>query len=455
MKKLHFELNMGAAGDMLAAALYELLDETQKKEFIEKMNSLGLDGVSVSVEPSVKCGITGTHFSVKVGGAEEVSEDDHHYDHDHDHDHGNDHDHHHDHDHGNGHDHHHDHGNGPHHHHDHDHHHHHHDHEHAHSHEHTHRGLADIEHIVSHMPLSDECRKNVTAVYALIAEAESRAHGKPVELVHFHEVGALDAVADITAVCLLIEMLAPERITASPVCVGFGSVKCAHGILPVPAPATAHILTGIPVYAGSVEGELCTPTGAALIRRFAEEFETLGPMRISGIGYGMGKKDFAKANCVRAVIGETGIMENAGEIAELSCSVDDMTGEEIGFALDTFLKMGAKDAYYIPIGMKKSRPGVLVCVLCDIGRRDEFVQAVFKHTSTLGVRERIVRRYELSREMRTAQAPRPYGEVRFKLANGLGAARAKIEYEDIARVAREQGISFASARTLLESAIDG
>ena len=135
--------------------------------------------------------------------------------------------------------------------------------------------------------------------------------------------------------------------------------------------------------------------------------------------------------------------------------MDDMTGEEIGFALGAFMEMGAKDAYYIPIGMKKSRPGVMICVLCDSERRDEFAEAIFKHTSTLGVREQTVKRYELFRETLTAQAPCQYGEVRVKLANGFGAARAKIEYEDIARVARERGISFAAARKLIESAIDG
>jgi hypothetical protein len=220
-------------------------------------------------------------------------------------------------------------------------------------------------------------------------------------------------------------------------------------------------LAGLPIYSGNIEGELCTPTGAALIRRFAQNFGRLSDMCVEKLGYGMGKKDFSAANCVRAVLGETWAGEsgneclNGSEIIELCCNVDDMTGEEIGFALETFLEMGAKDAYYIPIGMKKFRPGVMICVLCDTKRRDEFVEAVFKHTSTLGVRERTVRRYELSRETLTAQAPQPYGEVRVKLANGFGTARVKTEYEDIARVAREQGISFALARSLIESAIDG
>ena len=446
MKKLHLELNMGAAGDMLAAALYELLDAEKKAIFIEKMNSLGLPGVSVSVEPSVKCGIQGTRFKVSIDGAEELSEDAHRHDHAHEHHHDHDHHHHHDHEHDHNHDHDHDH----HHEHDHDHHHdHHHDHDHTHHHE--HRGLADIEHIVSHLTVSESCREKVMEVYSIIAEAESEAHDEPVELVHFHEVGALDAVADITAVCLLIELLAPEKITASPVCVGFGSVKCAHGILPVPAPATAHILKGVPIYAGEIEGELCTPTGAALIRTFAEEFKTLQPMSVDGIGYGMGKKDFAKANCVRAFIEETDEVESI--ICELCCTVDDMTGEEVGFALETFLELGAKDAYYIPIGMKKSRPGVMICVLCDHAMRAVLIEAMLKHTSTLGVRASFCRRYELSREVETLTTP--LGDIRVKSAFGFGVQKSKPEYEDLARIARENGLSLREAKKLIESARRG
>ncbi len=429
MKSLYLSLDMGAAGDMLAAALYELLDDEKKQEFIDKMNAILPEGVCVAAEPNVKCGITGTHFAVSVNGEEELSEDDHehhHHHHEHDHDHDHHRDHHHEHDHAHDHEHEHDHGH----------------------HHHEHRGLADIERIVSGMPLSERCRNDIMAVYALIAEAESKAHGRPAELVHFHEVGALDAVADITAVCLLIEMLAPDSIAASPVRTGFGSVKCAHGILPVPAPATAHILMGIPSYAGEIRGELCTPTGAALVRHFAREYSHQSEMRVERIGYGMGKKDFPQANCVRAVLGKTD--EGSGEIAELVCSVDDMTGEEIGFALEALLDMGARDAYYIPIGMKKSRPGVMLCVLCDKARREEFVRAVFKLTSTLGVRERACKRYELERGIEAVQTE--FGEMRVKKACGFGVKKEKAEYEDAARLARERGVSIFEAKRLIESA---
>ena len=278
MKTIYLDLQMGAAGDMLSAALFELLDEKQKEQFLKKINDAGIHGVSVSAQPSVKCGITGTHFTVLVEGEEE-GEHEHHHDHEHE-------EHHHEHSH----------EHEEHHHHEHDH-----DHEHAHHH---HTSLHDIEHLVEHLKVSDFVKKNVLEVYNLIAQAESHAHGKPVTDIHFHEVGTMDAIADITSVCMLIEMLGAEKILASPVNVGSGQVHCAHGILPVPAPATAFILQGIPMYSNQIKGELCTPTGAALLKHFVYDFVQMPALTVSAIGYGMGKKDFEAANCVRTLLGE-------------------------------------------------------------------------------------------------------------------------------------------------------
>ena len=277
---------MGAAGDMLSAALLELFPDPDA--VINRLNSLGIPEVVFEKEPVFKCGILGTHMKVTVRGEEEESADvmtsGVSHDHDHAHDHG------HSHDHGG---HHHHHGSG-----------------------HVHRNLADIRSIVAGLDIPDKVRQDIMEVYSLIAEAESHAHGRSVEEIHFHEVGAMDAVADITAVCLMMNELAPEKIIASPVNVGFGNVRCAHGILPVPAPATAWILRGIPVYAGRTEGELCTPTGAALLKHFATEFGPLPRMRVRQIGIGCGKKDFEQANCVRAMLGE--IPDSEEIILELS-----------------------------------------------------------------------------------------------------------------------------------------
>lgn len=263
MKLLYIDCGMGAAGDMLTAALLELLPAQDRADFIDGFNGLGIPGVEMSAEPSVKCGITGTHVRVRVNGSEE---DEHLHDHDHDHDH--------------------DHGSGHHHH-------------------HHHNGMHGIGHIVrDHLDLSDKVKDDIMNVYAIIAEAESRVHGVPVTEIHFHEVGTMDAVADVTAVCMLMDRIAPDRVVSSPVCTGSGTVKCAHGILPVPAPATANILLGVPSYAGETESELCTPTGAALIKYFADDFSKMPEMVTEAIGYGMGTKDFERANCIRVMLGE-------------------------------------------------------------------------------------------------------------------------------------------------------
>ena len=284
------------------------------------------------------------------------------------------------------------------------------------------------------------------AVYALIAEAESHAHGVPVTEIHFHEVGTLDALADITAVCLLMHRLAPEQVLASPVHVGSGTVRCAHGVLPVPAPAAAELLRDIPVYGGEIQGELCTPTGAALLRRFVTQFGSMPAMRIGAIGYGMGKKVFPRANCVRALLGETA--DETDDVLELACNLDDMSGEALGFAMEALLDAGALDVYTVPIGMKKSRPGVMLCVLCRTQDRERLAQAMFRHTTTLGIRETRHARMTLRRSIRTAETAA--GPVRIKCAEGWGVRREKPEYDDLARIAREQDISLADAKKLIE-----
>lgn len=415
MKTLYIDCSMGAAGDMLASALSELLPDADA--FVDELNALGIPKVSVSRETSVKCGIRGTHLSVKIDGEEETEEM-----HAHNHEH-----HHHEHE-------------TEHHHHDHD-------HDHEHEHHHHHSGLHDIEHIIESLAVSEKVKDDVMAVYSLIAEAESHAHGVSVGEVHFHEVGAMDAVADITAVCMLMERLSPDRVVATPVNVGGGSVKCAHGILPVPAPATAYILRGVPTYGGEIKSELCTPTGAALLKYFASGFGEMPVMTVSDIGYGMGKKDFERANCVRAFLGESA--ENNDTVAELSCNLDDMTGEEIGFTSERLFAAGALEVYTTPIQMKKSRPGVLLSVMCREEDREEMLSLIFRHTSTLGVRESVSRRYVLNRSVESLETE--HGKVRRKVSCGYGVKRVKYEYDDIARIARETGESLSEVTQRLKT----
>ena len=445
MKTLYLECGMGAAGDMLTAALLELMPDPDA--VVAELNGLGIPGVQFSKEAMSKCGIGGTHMTVRVHGEEESEEMFHHHHEHHDHPHEHEHSHesacheHHDH---------------LHEHEDHEHtHEHHHEHAHEHTHEHTHEhgdaghthhhhsSLHDIEHIVcGHLNIPEQVKQDVMAVYGLIAEAESHAHGVPVTEIHFHEVGTMDAIADITAVCLLMNKIAPDQVIVSPVHVGSGHVHCAHGILPVPAPATAYILNGVPMYGGAVKGELCTPTGAALLKHFATRFGDMPVMRTEAIGYGMGKKDFEQANCIRAMLGET---EDAGDsVLQLECNVDDMTAEELGFAMEAILAVGALEVYTVAAGMKKSRPGTLLSVLCHEAEKEKLVRVIFQNTTTIGVREHACSRYTLKRSFETVQTP--YGEVQKKISSGYGVTREKYEYEDLARIAREQGMSLEEVR---------
>ena len=407
MKTLYFDCGMGAAGDMLTAALLELFPDPEAQT--ETLNSLGIPGVVFRLERVMKCGIAGTHVAVTVDGAEE-HEDMHSHEHEHEHEHGHEH------------------------------------HTHDGHHSHHHSSMHDIEHIVNgHLRVPDAVKRDVLRVYGLIAEAESHVHNMPVPEIHFHEVGTMDALADITAVCFLMHELSPDRVVASPIHVGSGSVKCAHGILPVPAPATAYILRGVPVYGGEIPSELCTPTGAALLKHFADRFDAMPVMSVDSIGYGMGNKDFPRANCLRAMLGESA--DDAETVLQLSCNVDDMTAEEIGHAMERLFGEGALDVFTMPVGMKKSRPGTLIRVICGVGDREKMVRAVFKYTSTLGIRENVLRRYVLQRSVSTVETP--VGGIRKKLSAGYGVKRAKYEYDDLARIADERNISLRELRKML------
>ena len=387
MRVLYMDCSMGAAGDMLMAALYELLDD--KPAFLDAMRALGLPGIEITAEPAVKCGITGTHMKVLVHGEEELDAL--------------------------------------------------HQQEHGHGHEHTHHhtGLHDIEHLLLHLDLPQAVQTDALAVYRLIASAESKVHGTTVDQIHFHEVGTLDALVDVVGVCLLMHLLSAEKVFCSNVHVGCGQVRCAHGILPVPAPATAHILREVPTYGGSVRGELCTPTGAALLKYFVNSFGPSPVMRVEKIGYGMGSKEFEAMNGVRALLGET---EEAGDsVLELRCNLDDMTPEAVGFAQEQLLKAGVLEVYTTPVGMKKNRPGILLTCLCRPEDKEKALSTLFAHTSTLGVRESLCSRYTLRRSQYTVETE--LGPVRVKESSGWGVSRCKPEYDDLARLAEQHGLS--------------
>lgn len=392
MKTLYFDCSMGAAGDMLTSALIDLFED--KQSVLDQLNSFGIEDVKYELEESEKCGIKGSHIRVYVHGEEE-------------------HEHHHDH------------------------------HEHTHHH---HYHLSDIEHIVSELNVSDKVKRDVINVYSIIANAESSVHGVPVNEIHFHEVGNKDAIADITAVCYLIDKLGVDTILASPVHVGSGTVKCAHGILPVPAPATALILNDVPMYGGRIKGELCTPTGAALLKYFVKNFGDMPVLKTTAIGYGMGNKDFEVANCVRAMLAQTD--DSVNRIVEFTFNVDDMTGEQQGYALNKILEAGAVDVYMTPIYMKKNRPGTLFTVTCSQDVKKEVLKTIFKHTTTIGLKETIKNRYILNRSTRTISTP--LGDVRKKEVSGYGVNRSKYEYDDLSVVSEKLGKSLEEAEEYVD-----
>lgn len=433
MKTLYLECNMGAAGDMLMGALYELLPDSEKDLFLKSMNSLFPNEIMLNAVPSEKCGIWGTKINVVILGHEE--QPDTHSPQEHTPEHTL---------------------------------------EHIAGHTHLHTSYPEMLEQIEHLSVSSSVKEHAKAVYTLIGNAESAAHHTDISQIHFHEVGTLDALMDVVGCCLLLELLNPEQIIASPVHVGSGTVRCAHGILPVPAPATAEILRDVPIYGGSVNGELCTPTGAALLKHFASQFTTMPPMSIEQTGYGMGTKDFDTANCLRAFWGSLSILpvpsprqlpgsfvpgmvkteteretrpdyyteqfHSLDQILELSCNLDDMTPETISYAVTLLREAGALDVYTTAVNMKKDRPGILLTVLCNVSEESRFSRLILKHTATRGVRIQPCYRRTLDTQFRKVSTV--YGEITVKISTGYGITKCKPEYEDVAAAARQCKVPF-------------
>lgn len=420
MRILYLDCGMGAAGDMLAGALVSLLSKEEQESFIKMINNIGVDGVKVSLSDDAKCGIVGKHFKVEIDGVEEHSHDVHEHEHHHEH-----------HEHGDGHN-------------DND------------NHGHHHHGTGpfpeELEAVTEKFNniLADDVaivgQSDIKGVYELLAEAEAKVHGKDVSEIHFHEVGMKDALIDIASVVYLMNKLKVDKVVVSPVNVGFGKVKCAHGILPVPAPATAELVKGIPTYAGRFEGELLTPTGAALLKYYADEFSYQPLMNVIKCGYGTGNKNFESANVVKAVLGEVTDELISENVIELNCNVDDMSAEDMAYATKALIENGAKDAFVTPVIMKKGRSGMLLTVLCSAIDKERFVSLIFKHTSTIGIRVKETERIILNRHEETVHTK--LGDVRVKYSEGYGVKREKPEFEDLRKLAEENNISVAEARKI-------
>ena len=342
-----------------------------------------------------------------------------------------------------------------HHHHDHHHHEHHesaHGHGHSHSrvepHEHSHRTLAEIAALIDGSALSPAGKARAKDLFRQLGAAEAAIHGTTLDQVHLHEVGALDSIIDIVGAVYALESLGVDRVVASPLNVGGGSITSAHGIYPVPAPATLRLLQGAPIYSGPQRSEMVTPTGALLVTSYASEFGAIPAMKVSAVGYGAGSRDFPDTpNVLRVLIGEADRTAPSPSVVVIEADIDDMNPQIFGVVMDALLAEGALDVFYTPIQMKKNRPGILLTVIAPPEARERLTTTIFRETTTIGVRYREMARECLDREDVTVQTA--LGAVRVKVARRDGRVlNASPEFEDCARIAREHNVPVKEVQAL-------
>jgi uncharacterized protein (TIGR00299 family) protein len=308
------------------------------------------------------------------------------------------------------------------------------------AHAHPHRTLKEIATIIDRSALSPSGRDRAKHLFARLAEAEAAIHQMPIEQVHLHEVGALDSIVDIVGAVFALEWVGADRIVCSPLNVGSGTVTAAHGVLPVPAPATLRLLGDAPIYSGMVRHELVTPTGALIATEYASAFGALPPMAVERVGYGAGSRDHAEApNVLRVLVGRALDERESGRVVVVECEIDDMNPQIFGTVMDRLYEAGALEVFYVPVQMKKNRPGTLLTVIAPPERRAALSEIVFRETTTIGVRYAEVDRECLAREIVIVATP--IGDVRFKLAWREGrVVNAVPEYEDCARLAAGHGL---------------
>ena len=435
MKTLYLDIFSGISGDMFVAALIDLGVDAHRLE--RELQKLKLDGYHLHVSRGEKSGIAGTKFDVHLA---------HDHSHEHDHEHGHQHSHSHDHEHAE-----HDHGGE----------------EHGHHHHDDQRTFADIKKLISRSRLSPWVKQKSIAVFERIADAEGKIHGKPADQVHFHEVGAVDSIVDIVGGCLALEMLGKPRVLAAPVVEGTGWIRCAHGRFPIPAPATLAILgeRSIGLTQCDEPHELVTPTGAALLAEFAESFGPMTGLVAEKIGFGLGtRNNKTRPNVLRAVLGRKSEIRNpkseadtrkaahdweTDRVAVLETNLDDVSGEVLGYFVETALAAGALDVFHTPIQMKKNRPGVLLTVLCAEAEADRFSELMLRETTAFGVRRTLAERRKLRRE--TVKVKTPHGTVEVKLGKLNGRiVQAKPEFESCRKLAAQAGVSL---RQISEAAL--
>lgn len=398
-KTLYLECFSGISGDMTVAALLDL--GADEKVLMSALDSLNLGGYEIKIGRTHKCQIAAQDFNV-------ILENNHHHSHSH----------------GHSHDHAHEHGNS---------------HDHG---EHIHRNINDILHIINQAALTNRAKAISKKIFDIIAIAEAKAHGIAIEEVHFHEVGAIDSIVDIVAVAVCIDNLDIDEVIVSELYEGTGHVRCQHGIIPVPVPAVVNIVeaNSLSLRITDARGEMVTPTGAAIVAALKTK-DTLPPSySIKKIGIGAGKKDFDKANILRAFLIEETQKQSTDEIWVLETNLDDCTGESLGYIMDKLLEHGANDVFFTPIFMKKNRPAYKLSVLCKENKMKEMESLIFKNTTSIGIRRYSVSRTVLAREIMTINTK--YGEVRVKVCSFENEKYYYPEYEDIKEISSKTGISF-------------
>ncbi len=458
-KKLYLECYSGISGDMTVAALLDLgVDE---KVLTEALESLPVPGFSIEIKRVAKSGIDACDFNVILDAAHE--------NHDHDMNYLHGHAHHHSHEHGekpehscghsqehiftekeegrhsSNHEHHHSHEEeyGSHHHNDG------HSHDHHHSHHHEHRGMPEIRQIINQGKMTKEAKNLALKIFEILAEAESKAHNVPVDEVHFHEVGAVDSIVDIVAVAVCLDNLQIQEVIVPVLCEGTGTVRCQHGILPVPVPAVANIIKAhkLPVRIVDAEGEFVTPTGAAIVAAIRTSESLPKEFLVEDIGIGAGKRNYERPGILRAML----IQDNSQErdtIYKLESNIDDCTGEILGYVMEQLFEAGARDVHYTPVFMKKNRPAWQLNVICKEEDIERLEQIIFQETTTIGIRRVEMERSILKREEKTVSTA--FGQAEVKICEARGVSRVYPEYESVAKLAKENQVPFSKVYQIVQ-----
>jgi uncharacterized protein (TIGR00299 family) protein len=428
---LYFDCFSGISGDMTLGAL---LDAGLPFEDLKRaLGSLMVDGYHVHAKKVLRTGVSATKFSVHAhaapgpvapGTAGPDQAHSHNHGQDHSHDHGPDHSHGHSHDHSHA------------------------DHEHSHSHDHPHRNLPDIFALIDKSALSGRGKDRAKTMFQKLAEAEAAIHRMPVEQVHLHEVGALDSIIDIVGTVFGMEWVGADRIVCSPLNVGGGMVHSAHGHFPVPAPATVKLLGDAPIYSGTVQKELVTPTGALIATSYATSFGPIPAMSVEQVGYGAGdREDPSTPNVLRVLIGREADRAEAERVTVIECEIDDMNPQLFGVVMERLYAAGALEVFYVSAQMKKNRPGTLLTVVCPPALRTELAGIIFRETTTIGLRHSDVDRVCLQREIISVETP--IGPVRFKVARRDGrVVNAVPEFEDCAQLAVKRNLSVKEVQSI-------